>query len=84
MASRNLIEQLDLAIQAILADAALPQLDVSVAPLASLAEGLVTNEGSSLRVTEAGRMYVRNVCMAFDRYLEGRQAAGKPVYSRTV
>ena len=31
-----------------------------------------------------GRIFVRNVCMAFDRYLEARQSAGRPVYSRTV
>jgi hypothetical protein len=37
-----------------------------------------------LRVTEPGRVFVRNVCMAFDRYLEARQATGKPAYSRTV
>jgi oxygen-independent coproporphyrinogen-3 oxidase len=60
------------------------------APLARLAaqgDGgppLVAAEGRRLRVTEAGRLFVRNVCMEFDRYLGARQARGAPVYSRTV
>ncbi len=41
----------------------------------------VTSQG--LRVREEGRLFVRNVCMAFDRYLEAK-AAEKPVFSRTV
>jgi len=41
----------------------------------------VTDEG--LRVREEGRLFVRNVCMAFDRYLEAKNA-DKPVFSRTV
>jgi oxygen-independent coproporphyrinogen-3 oxidase len=41
----------------------------------------VTEEG--LRVREEGRLFVRNVCMAFDRYLEAKNAE-KPVFSRTV
>lgn len=41
----------------------------------------VTDEG--LRVTDEGRLFVRNICMAFDRYLETK-AAEKPVFSRTV
>jgi oxygen-independent coproporphyrinogen-3 oxidase len=45
---------------------------------------LIVEEGRTLRVTEPGRVFVRNVCMAFDRYLEARQATGKPAYSRTV
>jgi oxygen-independent coproporphyrinogen-3 oxidase len=61
------------------------------APLARLAEWnraspapLVENRPAELAVTESGRLFVRNVCMAFDRYLESRQAAGRPVFSRTV
>ncbi len=53
-------------------------------PLARLAADLVADDGHTLRVTEAGRIFVRNVCMAFDRYLDARQAAGRPVYSRTI
>ena len=45
---------------------------------------LVAEEGRTLRITEGGRVFVRNVCMAFDRYLDARRTTGKPVYSRTV
>ena len=45
---------------------------------------LVVHEGRTLRITDAGRLFVRNVCMAFDRYLDVRQSTGKPAYSRTV
>ncbi len=60
-------------------------------PLAELAQpdgaraaGLVVDEGRALRVTEPGRIFVRNLCMAFDRYLEAQRERGRPVYSRTV
>ena len=60
-------------------------------PLARLADWnrsspvpLVENRPEELAVTETGRLFVRNVCLAFDRYLEARQAAGRPVFSRTV
>jgi len=41
----------------------------------------VTEEG--LLVREEGRLFVRNVCMAFDRYLDAKTGDG-PVFSRTV
>jgi oxygen-independent coproporphyrinogen-3 oxidase len=41
----------------------------------------VTEE--ALVVREEGRLFVRNVCMAFDRYLEAKTGDG-PVFSRTV
>jgi hypothetical protein len=31
-----------------------------------------------------GRLFVRNICMIFDRYLRAKQADGKPTFSRTV
>jgi oxygen-independent coproporphyrinogen-3 oxidase len=46
-------------------------------------EGFVEVSEAGLRVTEGGRLFVRNVCMAFDRYLQA-QGNGKPVFSRTV
>jgi oxygen-independent coproporphyrinogen-3 oxidase len=46
--------------------------------------GFVADDGPRLTVTPSGRMFVRNVCMAFDRYLEAKTAAAKPVFSRTV
>ncbi len=46
-------------------------------------EKLVELGPKELRVTERGRLFVRNVCMAFDRYLQAK-AEGGPVFSRTV
>jgi oxygen-independent coproporphyrinogen-3 oxidase len=51
--------------------------------------GFVQLDDRALRVTEEGRLFVRNVCMAFDRYLEEklRPSDGEkktPVFSRTV
>lgn len=46
-------------------------------------EGFVEVTEAGLRVTENGRLFVRNVCMAFDRYLEA-PSGDKPVFSRTV
>ncbi len=46
-------------------------------------EGFVEFTEGALTVTDAGRLFVRNVCMAFDRYLESK-AKDKPVFSRTV
>jgi oxygen-independent coproporphyrinogen III oxidase len=49
------------------------------------AAGFVELDGDGLRVTPQGRVFVRNVCMAFDRYLMDKEKpAEKPVFSRTV
>jgi oxygen-independent coproporphyrinogen-3 oxidase len=45
--------------------------------------GFVEFTEAELRVKEEGRLFVRNVCMAFDRYLEAKTAE-TPVFSRTV
>ncbi len=45
--------------------------------------GFVKNGSDAVKVTRAGRLFVRNACMAFDRYLENKSEA-KPVFSRTV
>ena len=42
----------------------------------------VTAEG--LDVTERGRLFVRNICMEFDRYLPAHLREAKPVFSRTI
>ena len=47
------------------------------------AEGFLEMDEGSLRVTDRGRLFVRNVCMAFDKHLEAKSAE-KPVFSRTV
>jgi oxygen-independent coproporphyrinogen-3 oxidase len=44
--------------------------------------GFVELSDDAVAVTAAGRLFVRNVCMAFDRYLE--QKTDRPVFSRTV
>jgi hypothetical protein len=35
-------------------------------------------------VTDAGRIFLRNICMPFDAYLEEQRARKKPMFSRTV
>jgi len=47
-------------------------------------DGLLTLGESELLVTPLGRLFVRNVCMVFDRYLRARVAGPAPVFSRTV
>lgn len=47
-------------------------------------DGLVEVTDVAIAVTPAGRLFIRNVCMVFDRYLRARTAAAKPVFSRTV
>jgi len=45
-------------------------------------DGLVAAGPGAVTVSETGRFFIRNVCMAFDRYLE-RDASAR-MYSRTV
>jgi len=45
-------------------------------------DGLVSVTPGAITVSEMGRFFIRNVCMAFDRYLERDPSAR--VYSRTV
>jgi len=46
-------------------------------------DGFVEMDEGRLELTPRGRLFVRNVCMVFDRYLR-EKAAGTPVFSRTV
>lgn len=46
-------------------------------------DGLVMLDSATIRVTEAGRVFLRNIAMAFDGYLR-QQVADKPRYSRTI
>ncbi len=48
------------------------------------ADGLVSVQPERIEVPPAGRMFVRNICMAFDKYLDRRTGGPKPVFSRTV
>jgi oxygen-independent coproporphyrinogen III oxidase len=47
------------------------------------AHGFVVRDADAIEVTEAGRLFVRNVCMAFDAYLKRHEGDG-PRFSRTV
>lgn len=48
------------------------------------ADGLVEVDASGIRVTEAGRLFVRNICMSFDAYLDREGKREGPMFSRTV
>jgi oxygen-independent coproporphyrinogen-3 oxidase len=45
--------------------------------------GFVVRGPGRIEVTEVGRLFIRNICMVFDRYLR-RPAEGKQVFSRTL
>ena len=47
------------------------------------ADGLVTFEGQAIKVTQKGRPYIRNVCMAFDVLLQRKQPETR-LFSMTV
>ena len=54
------------------------------APLRALErEGLCALDGTRLTLTPLGRVFVRNVAMVFDAYLD-RDGARRPAFSRTV
>lgn len=46
------------------------------------ADGFVDVDGDTILVTPRGRLFVRTVCMVFDRYLTTHQ--GAPAFSRTI
>lgn len=48
-----------------------------------MAHGFLDEQRGVLRVTPKGRLFVRNICMIFDRHLREKRAA-TPVFSRTV
>lgn len=47
-------------------------------------DGLIELDDRGIRVTSIGRLFVRNVAMPFDAYLEKQRKAKKPMFSRTV
>ena len=48
-------------------------------------DGLLEIEAGSIRVTERGRPYLRNICMVFDQYLSAPgEAANAPRYSAVL
>jgi len=49
-----------------------------------LPDGLLQNTDEKIQVSEPGRLIIRNIAMAFDRYLVEDQKREQPIYSRTV
>jgi oxygen-independent coproporphyrinogen-3 oxidase len=47
-------------------------------------DGLVSLQPDRIEVSEAGRLVIRNIAMAFDAYLKPEASQEKPIYSRTV
>lgn len=45
---------------------------------------LVTDDGRHIRVTELGRLFVRNIAMLFDAYLKPQAPKETPTYSQTI
>jgi oxygen-independent coproporphyrinogen III oxidase len=47
-------------------------------------DGLVLLEPGEIRTTWLGRIFIRNLAMVFDPYLERQQLAAKPLFSKTL
>jgi oxygen-independent coproporphyrinogen-3 oxidase len=47
-------------------------------------DGLVLLEPNEIRSTWLGRIFIRNLAMVFDPYLEKQQLAAKPLFSKTL
>jgi oxygen-independent coproporphyrinogen-3 oxidase len=53
--------------------------------LASFADdGLIVSDPDEIRVTGPGRVFIRNVAMVFDSYLDRQKLEGQPLYSKTL
>ncbi len=50
----------------------------------SLDDGLVVLDQDEIRTTWLGRIFIRNLAMVFDPYLEKQQLAAKPLFSKTL
>jgi oxygen-independent coproporphyrinogen-3 oxidase len=49
-----------------------------------VADGVVELDRDEIRVTWLGRIFIRNVAMAFDTYLERQKMDSKPLFSKTL
>ena len=58
------------------------ELEALAASEGPVRDGLLEIAADGLTVTPLGRLFVRNICMAFDTYLPSHQ--GRPVFSRTI
>jgi len=47
-------------------------------------DGLLTIDQHEIRATWLGRIFIRNLAMLFDPYLEQQQLSGKPLFSKTL
>jgi oxygen-independent coproporphyrinogen-3 oxidase len=47
-------------------------------------DGLVILSSNEIRTTWLGRIFIRNLAMVFDPYLEKQQLAAKPLFSKTL
>jgi oxygen-independent coproporphyrinogen-3 oxidase len=47
-------------------------------------DGLVLIENGGIRATWLGRIFIRNLAMVFDPYLEKQQIAARPLFSKTL
>src|SRR5271163_1170693 len=47
-------------------------------------DGLLTEDADEIRATWLGRIFIRNLAMAFDPYLEKQQLDAKPLFSKTL
>jgi len=47
-------------------------------------DGLVLLDGGKIRATWLGRIFIRNLAMVFDPYLERQQLTAKPLFSKTL
>ena len=47
-------------------------------------DGLVQLSPNEIRTTWLGRIFIRNLAMVFDPYLEKQQLAAKPLFSKTL
>jgi oxygen-independent coproporphyrinogen-3 oxidase len=48
------------------------------------ADGLVVMNDKEIRTTWLGRIFIRNLAMVFDPYLERQQLASRPLFSKTL
>ena len=53
-------------------------------PQPSRDDGLVFLDSKEIRATWLGRIFIRNLAMVFDPYLEKQQLAAKPLFSKTL
>lgn len=58
------------------------ELDTLASADGPVADGLLEIDGTSMTVTPRGRLFVRTICMHFDKYLAAHR--GQTVFSRTV